>query len=310
MYNLLRFFIIYLSIAFFSVYAQEEPHTRWQRFKQHIREDREIRPLNKGAVLGNESIGAKTENIHQDHYEGRDLLVYIPSTIPQQKQRKLLIALHGGGGNAQFMREHLKIDGIAERNGFIVAYLNGSDATRAHISNRELKAWNAGRGCCGKPFTHKVDDIGYISSTVHYLQNIYHISTEHTFGVGHSNGAMMMQTLSCVTNVFHKIVSLAGTLMADTDICPTAHGHTIYNYHGSDDKNVPIAGGFGTQGVTNIAFTPQDKAKKSFEMAGGNYNLHIIPGATHSIESISAELKNQTGFTIGQRLTHDLGLAK
>jgi poly(3-hydroxybutyrate) depolymerase len=297
--------LLLLSLAFQAAawgQTDEGAGSRWQRFKQI----RETQRANKAAIVSEESLGAKTENTHVETFGGREMLVYTPSVLPTKGQRALLVALHGGGGNAEFLRDHLKIDGVAERSGFIVAYLNGSAAAR--IGGDKLKAWNAGGGCCGRPYSEKIDDVGYIAGAVAYLQAEYGVPPERTFGVGHSNGAMMMQTLSCQTDLFGKVATLAGTLMSDAPSCPAARGHTIYNYHGEDDQNVPIAGGFGTKGVTNIDFASQAKAKSRFESAGGHYFLHVFPGADHSIEHLSLSSQREGGLTIGERLARDLGL--
>lgn len=292
------------SLSTQTAWSQSDAGTgsRWQRLKQVWETQRE----NKEAVVSEESLGAITANIHDDAFDGRDMLVYVPSALPAAGQRTLLVALHGGGGNARFMLEHLKIDGLAEKNGFVVAYLNGSGAAR--VGGNKLKAWNAGSGCCGKPYSDKVDDIGYITGAVRYLQRKHAIAPERTFGVGHSNGAIMMQTLSCLTDVFSKVVTLAGTLMAEVSSCQAARNHTIYNYHGAKDENLPIAGGFGTKGVTNIEFTSQAKAKALFENSGGRYFLNVLPDADHSIEHLSLSSQKQNGLTIAELLARDLGL--
>ena len=121
--------------------------------------------------------------------------------------------------------------------------------------------------------------------------------------------AIMMQTMSCMTDLFREVATLAGTLMADMPSCPTARNHTIYNYHGALDENVPIAGGLGTKGVTNIDFTSQAKAKARFEESGGRYILQVLPGADHSIEHLSLSSQRQDGLTMGERLARDLRLA-
>jgi poly(3-hydroxybutyrate) depolymerase len=282
--------------------TDEETASRWQRFKQIG----ETLRANRAAIVSEESLGAKAANTRAHTFGGREILVYVPSSFPTKVQRALLVALHGGGGNAEFMRDHLKINGVAERNGFIVAYLNGSAAAR--IGSDKLKAWNAGGGCCGKPYSKKIDDIGYITGAVVYLQREYGVPPERSFGIGHSNGAIMMQTLSCQTDLFNKVATLAGTLMSEVPSCPAAHGHTIYNYHGEDDQNLPIAGGFGRKGVTNIDFTSQAKAKSLFEKAGGHYFLHVFPGAGHSIEHLNLSSQRQDGLSIGERVAQDLGL--
>lgn len=282
--------------------ADEGVGSRWQRLKQV----QETQRGNKETVVSEESLGAMTANIHDDAFSGREMLVYVPLSLPAIGRRSLLVALHGGGGNARFMLDHLKINGVAEKNGFIVAYLNGSAATR--IGGKKLKAWNAGGGCCGEPYRNKVDDVGYITGAVRYLQQKYGVSPERTFGVGHSNGAIMMQTMSCMTDLFREVATLAGTLMAQVPSCPAASNHTIYNYHGALDVNLPIVGGFGSKGVTNINFTSQAKAKALFENSGGRYLLHVFPGTDHSIENLSLSSQKQDGLSIGERLARDLRL--
>lgn len=283
---------------------QDEGHgSRLKRLEQIRESQRE----NREAKVSEESLGALTANIHEDAFGRRDMLVYVPSRLPPTGERSLLVALHGGGGNAQFMLDHLKIDGVAEKHGFIVAYLNGSAATR--IGGRKLKAWNAGKGCCGKPYEDKVDDVAYITGAVRYLQRKYGVDPTRTFGVGHSNGAMMAQTLACVSRLFTTVATLAGSMMAEVSSCPAARGHTILNYHGADDLNVPIAGGYGEKGVTDISFTSQEQAKRFFEASGGHYVLQVYPGADHSIEHLSEASQRLDGISIGERIARDLGLA-
>lgn len=279
-----------------------EAGSRWQRF----REMRETQRENRESTVSEESLGARPENTRTDEFGGRDMLVYLPSTLPPKGQRSLLVALHGGGGNAEFMRDHLKINGVAERNGFMVAYLNGSAAAR--IGTGRAKAWNAGNGCCGTPNREKVDDIGYITGAVRYLQQKYGVAPQRSVGVGHSNGAMMMQTLACQSDLFSTVATLAGALMSDDTTYPAARGHTIYNYHGENDRNVPIAGGFGSKGVSNIEFTSQSRSKTLFEKAGGHYVLLVLPEADHSIEHLSESSQKQDGLGMGERIARDLGL--
>jgi len=84
--------------------ADDEVGSQWQRLKQI----RETQRRNKEAVVSEESLGALMEHIHDDAFGGREMLVYVPGSLPDPRQRKLLVALHGGGGNAQFMLDHLK----------------------------------------------------------------------------------------------------------------------------------------------------------------------------------------------------------
>src|SRR6185312_13904637 len=83
---------------------------------------------------------------------GREAIVYTPARLPPSGQRALVIVLHGGLGNAERIEagksEHgLNLDALAEADGFVVAYLNGTPVTR--MMGADMLGWNAGGGCCG-----------------------------------------------------------------------------------------------------------------------------------------------------------------
>lgn len=252
-------------------------------------------------------LGAHAQNAVQESFAGRDIILYVPSRLPPQGQRGMVVALHGGGGNAQFIKDHLKMDGVAEKYGFIVAYLNGSDAA-ARLPVK-MKAWNAGNGCCGEPYKTGVDDVGYITGAVHYLVRKYGVNPKRVFGIGHSNGAMMTETMMCETGLYQSAISLAGSLMAEVDSCPAARGRTILAIHGMDDANVPPGGGTGTRGVTNIAFKSEAFSRSKFESSGGKYIIQMLPGTDHNLEHIGAAIQKTEGVSLAEKAARFFGLA-
>jgi poly(3-hydroxybutyrate) depolymerase len=274
---------------------------------QALRDVRANKKENEALKVSEESLGAHSENVMLDRFEGRDMRLYLPSHLPPPGRRAMVIALHGGGGNAQFMQDHLKMDGVAEKYGFIVAYLIGSDAA-AHFS-RNMKAWDAGGGCCGEPYKAKVDDIGYISGAVHYLIQKYGVDPKRVYGIGHSNGAMMTQTLMCETDLYDAAVSLSGALMAEVDMCPNARGKTILAIHGAEDANVPPGGGKGTKGVTNIDYRSEENSKAMFERSGGEYTIQLLPGTDHKLEHIEATIQKTEGISLAEKVARFFGLA-
>jgi hypothetical protein len=81
------------------------------------------------------SEATSSRSVTTQNYKGRDLLVYAPPNVPALGARVLVIVLHGGLGNASRIEggapgKGLKVDEVAEKNGFIVAYLNGTPVTR------------------------------------------------------------------------------------------------------------------------------------------------------------------------------------
>jgi poly(3-hydroxybutyrate) depolymerase len=287
----------------------ERPGHRLQTLREMLanKKENEAHEAHEAHEVSEEALGAHSQNVAQDSFDGRDMILYIPSRLPPPGQRGMVVALHGGGGNARYMQAHLKMDGIAERHGFIVAYLNGSNAAGRFAGN--MKAWDAGNGCCGAAYNAKVDDIGYIGGAVHYLARKYGVDPKRVYGIGHSNGAMMTQTLMCETDLYDAAVSLAGALMAEAAVCPNARGKTILAIHGADDANVPPGGGKGTKGVTNIDYRSEVDSKALFERAGGKYFIQWLPGTDHGLEHIGAALQRTEGISLAEKAARFFGLA-
>ena len=274
---------------------------------QAFREMRVNKRESDALRVSEEDLGAHTQNVLRDGFDGRDMIIYVPTVLPPQGQRGMVVALHGGGGDAQFIKDHLKMDGVAERDGFIVAYLNGTDA--AAMLPGKMKAWNAGNGCCGEPYRTKVDDVGYITAAVHYLARKYGVDQNRIFGIGHSNGAMMTQTLMCETGLYRSAISLAGSLMAEADSCPAARGKTILAIHGMDDANVPPGGGKGSKGVTNIDYKSEANSKSMFEQSGGTYIIDWLPDTDHNLEHIGATIQKTEGISLAEKAARFFALA-
>jgi poly(3-hydroxybutyrate) depolymerase len=305
--NLFYFFVIVFGYMFYLPALADDAGGPGHRLKA-LREMMANKRENDALKVSEESLGAFTKNLLKDDFEGRAMLVYVPTQLAPQGKRSLVVALHGGMGNGQFIQAHLKMDGVAEKNGFIVAYLDGSKAG-AHLPAGML-AWNAGSGCCGEPYTNKVDDVGYISGAVHYLVQKYGVDPARVYGIGHSNGAMMTQTLMCETDLYHSAISLAGSLMAEVAMCPKAQGKTLFALHGADDANVPPGGGRGSKGVTNIDYKSEAASKARFERAGGQYNIQILPDTDHGLEHIAATVQKIEGISLVEKAARIFGLTQ
>jgi poly(3-hydroxybutyrate) depolymerase len=275
---------------------------------QTLREMMANKRANDALKVSEEYLGAQSQNVAQDSFNDRDMILYLPSHLPPKGQRGMVVALHGGGGNAQNLQDHLKMDGVAEKYGFIVAYLNGTDAS-AKLPGK-MKAWNAGNGCCGEPYKDKVDDVSYITSAVRYLVQKYGVNPEHIYGIGHSNGAMMTQTVMCETGLYQAAISLAGGLMAEVDHCAGARGKTILAMHGTLDANVPPVGGKGSKGVTTIDYKSEADSKSMFERSGGQYTILWLKGTDHSLEHIAETIQKNEGISLAEKTARFFGLAQ
>jgi poly(3-hydroxybutyrate) depolymerase len=250
--------------------------------------------------------GASTEN-----FGGRSMVVYVPSRLPARDTRALVIILHGGLGNAQRIESQqsesgLNMDSLAEKNGFVVAYLNGTPVTR--FLGADKLGWNAGGGCCGQPAENNVDDVGYITSAVDFLAGEHGIGRGRVYGMGHSNGAMMIQRLMCETNLYEAAVAISGPLNLKTGKCPAARGKRILAIHGADDENVPVAGGRGTMGLSKAIYNSEDRTRQVYTSSGASCDLQVVKGADHKLDHIDAAIRQIEGQTINEKAARFFGL--
>lgn len=256
------------------------------------------------------SLDARASGVARvEPFAGRDMLVVAPSH--PAARRALLIVLHGGFGRAERIaagqsEAALNLDALAEQHGFTVAYLNGTQVGR--LLPETMRGWNAGGGCCGLPFSQGVDDVAYITGAVRRLVAEYGLDAGQVYGLGHSNGAMMVQRLLCESEVLAAGVAVAGPLTMDIARCPKAAGHRVLAIHGVDDANVPVAGGVGTKGLAKVAFKSEAQAQQVVQASGGSYTLELVPGADHSADHIDAALKAAGKGSIGAQAVAFFGL--
>jgi len=244
-------------------------------------------------------------------FGGREMIVTVPAHLPAEGTRALVVVLHGGLGNAARIADAqsekgLNMDAVAEQDGFVVAYLDGTPVTRG-LGSRFL-GWNAG-SCCGVPAQDGIDDVAYIAGAIDELVRRYGIERSRVYGIGHSNGAMMSERLVCETRLYAAVVAISGPLGTDASRCPAAQGARILAIHGADDRNVPVGGGVGTKGLSHVNFRSEDDARRIFVDSGASYTLQVVPDADHMLDRIDAAIGKAEGITIAEKAVRFFGLA-
>ena len=249
-------------------------------------------------------------NITTERVAGRDAVVHVPSTVPAFGSRALVVVLHGGLGNAQRIasaqsERFLGMHALADQGGFVVAYLNGTPVAR--MLGDDKLGWNAGN-CCGQPAEKQVDDVAYIQAAVAEIATRYGVDRSRVFGMGHSNGAMLTQRVMCETSVYAAAVPISGGLENGASMCPAARGKRIMAIHGADDQNVPVEGGKGARGLSRVAFNSEAATAQVWKDSGAQYDLQIIPGASHGVDSINAQLVKTQSQSLAQKVARFFGL--
>lgn len=153
----------------------------------------------------------------------------------------LVVMLHGGFGDGAQAEKTYGWDAIADRDGLVVAYPDGTG-----------RAWDVGGGCCGTPGRTGVDDVGFVRAVVAAVERAVPIDSRRVYATGISNGGMLAYRVACDTTVFAAVAPVAATLLGD---CPHPTPVSVLHIHGTADGNVRLDGGPG-DGVARIDGPP------------------------------------------------------
>jgi len=157
-------------------------------------------------------------------YEGlkRVYVVHVPEEYDNNSKTPLVIAFHGGGGNARSSPGYFGLNLKSDREGFIVVYPEG---TGKQILGKTSAVWNAGR-CCGSAMQGNVDDVGFIEAMIDKIKSDFNIDEKRVYATGMSNGAQMVYRLAC--ELSDKIAAVA----------PSGSQGTFDNCH--PERPVPV----------------------------------------------------------------------
>ena len=161
----------------------------------------------------------------------REYLVHVPKSY-RGAATPMLVALHGGGGNADFQADDSKYKLVSKSDsaGFIAVFPNGYSRFPSGI----LATWNAGT-CCGAAQKNAVDDVGFIREVIARVERQARIDPRRIFATGMSNGAMMSWRLACEAPEIRAIAPVEGT--DNTTRCKPARPVAVIEFHATDDPN-------------------------------------------------------------------------
>jgi len=182
----------------------------------------------------------------QDH----DGILYVPKSAAGKTGLPVVLVLHGGGGWASQIRKMAKMDPVADQNGFLVAYPNGTRGMLGYT-------WNGG-DCCGVAMNKGVDDIAFFRALIDELVSKYAADPKRVYATGISNGAIMSHRLACeLPDKIAAIAPIAGAVMVD---CKPSRPVPILFFHGTDDHGLPPAGGTNPKAGSRGPFPPLSKS--------------------------------------------------
>lgn len=196
------------------------------------------------ATLSLACAGARAQSGSSDHtvsvdHDGRTrtCILHVPPSYVEGSPVPLVLLLHGGGGNGAQAQASYRMDPVADREGFIVAYPNGTGRFGSVLT------WNAAN-CCSYAYENGVDDVGFIDALITEIERTHSIDPRRIYVTGMSNGGMMTYRLGCrLAGRIAAIAPVAGALNETT--CEPADPLPVIVFHGTGDRHVPYEGGVG-----------------------------------------------------------------
>lgn len=192
----------------------------------------------KSTALSNQKISDRFIEFYIQH-QGveRKYIVYGP-LLKKPIKLPVVIAFHGGGGNAEKSIQFYDLHKKAEKEKFLLVYPEGYGRI---LNSGSLGSWNAGR-CCPPASKDNIDDVGFIREMIKKLNEDYKIDTKRIYLTGMSNGALMVYKLAC--ELSDQIAAIAAVGGHDAlDKCNPSRAVPTLHIHGTEDHCSSYNGG-------------------------------------------------------------------
>ncbi len=191
----------------------------------------------------------------------RSWLVHVPPGYDGKQPVPVVLALHGGGSNADQLARVCGLNEKADQAGFLVVYPNGT--------GRMVRAltWNGGN-CCAYAMWNKVDDVGFIRVLLDELAKVANVDAKRVYATGMSNGAIMTYRLAAeLSDRIAAIAPVSGTM--GTESCQPSRPVPVLHFHGTEDDFIPFKGGRGPRSLTTTEFIPVERSIQNWGKANG-----------------------------------------
>ena len=202
---------------------------------------------------GNNETGFVEERVIEHEGLKRSFLIYVPENI--KENAPLVVAIHGYTSTAKILMGYSGINQIADIEGFMVAYPQGTK------DSRDNNFFNVGYEFHSDS---KVNDIGFIREIVLNLSEEFKLNSKKVFATGMSNGGDMSYMLACQANdVFRAIAPVAGCMMEEIYNTCDSSPIPVLEIHGDNDNSLATSKIIRENFLdNNLALVPLNKMKK------------------------------------------------
>jgi polyhydroxybutyrate depolymerase len=164
----------------------------------------------------------------------RTYLVHLPPQYDEERSWPLVFLLHGAGGNGEMFKAVTNMNEVADQEGFVAVYPNGTGLFNYVLS------WNAGE-CCNYVAPFGVNDVEFIDRLTDELKKDYAVDPDRIYVAGMSNGGMMAYRLGCsLTDQLAAIGVVAASLSLED--CRPSGPLPVIVFHGKKDNVISLDG--------------------------------------------------------------------
>ncbi|MBN8633143.1 MAG: hypothetical protein J0L76_20095 [Rhodobacterales bacterium] len=201
------------------------------------------------ALLVSQPLAAETVRLGDRWYE-----IELPAN---PKGARLILALHGGGGNPDTFGKASGLARAATRAGYAVAFPAGSGQR-----GDGMLTWNAGY-CCAYAARKRVDDLVFLKAVIADAASRFGVDGTGVYLTGMSNGSMMSETFAAKNpGLVRAVAGVSGSM--DTRSTRVNGKVPALIIHGTADTNVPYDGGKGTSSRTRTSFASVASVVRAF----------------------------------------------
>ena len=157
----------------------------------------------------------------------REYILHVPENL--NNDSSIVFVIHGYTGSAEGIAAYSGMNSIAEREGFIAVYPQGT------IDSYGNAFFNVGYEFNDEP---TVNDVSFIRELVKSISHEFNLKRKKAFATGMSNGGEMSYLLACTSSdLFKAVAPVAGVLMKGLkDSCELNSPVPVFEIHGTADK--------------------------------------------------------------------------